>query len=90
MYDFAEADQIELEFYEEMDWQNIVTPIRVHRFAELLTETGYDKDLTQYLIDGFTKGFDIGYHGPLNRKNVSDNIPIKRGLDHIPKCGIRL
>ena len=40
---------------------NLPTPVRVDKLAELLT--GYPKDKFEYIIDGFTNGFRIGYSG---------------------------
>ena len=50
-------------------------------FGNLLKQSGYDPDETNFLIDGFTTGFDIGYEGPTNRQSVSDNIPITIGSE---------
>ena len=46
----------------------------------LLRESKYDKEETSFLMDGFTNGFDIGYEGPENRRDMSKNIPIKEGV----------
>ena len=42
--------------------------------------TQYDKQASEELIKGFTEGFSIGYHGPKNRKSLSNNIPFTRGV----------
>ena len=61
------------------DLENIVTPLNVKKFGEILEETKYNPDETKFLIDGFTTGFDIGYHGTTVRQSYSDNIPITVG-----------
>ena len=38
---------------------------------------GYDRDKSANLIKGFTEGFDIGYRGPTNRQNTSNNLPLR-------------
>ena len=43
----------------------------------LLRNTNYDEDETQFIVDGFTKGFDMGYRGPMKRQDSSSNIPLK-------------
>ena len=43
---------------------------------ELLKESKYDKDKMDYLIQGFNKGFSIGYNGPQNRRDTSENLPL--------------
>ena len=50
-------------------------------YRQLLEETGYDEEKTAILIEGFTKGFDIGYRGPLERRELSRNIPITVGSE---------
>lgn len=39
------------------------TPVKILRLAALLQ--GYDHQIKQYLLDGFTAGFKVGFHGPL-------------------------
>ena len=43
---------------------------------KLLLESGYDTEEREFLVDGFTNGFDLGYRGPTGRQDVSDNIPL--------------
>ena len=45
----------------------------------MLRESKYPADKIQFLIDGFTCGFDIGYTGPEHRKETSPNIPLHIG-----------
>ena len=61
------------------DLPEINTPIDVERYEELLRVSGFDQRKSKYLIDGFKKGFDIGYRGPESRQDVSNNIPISVG-----------
>ena len=58
---------------------DIVTPIDVDELEKLLIETQYDEKRTNKLIEGFRKGFDIGYRGPTNRTDLSNNLPIHIG-----------
>ena len=58
---------------------DVVTPIKVDRYAQLLQESQFDKEKAQILITGFKKGFDIGYRGPVMRKDTSQNIPLTIG-----------
>ena len=69
-----------MDCYQNLDITNIITPIKVNKLKQLLVESNYDKKKTDYLIGGFEKGFDISYHGPINRRDVSDNIPIWKGV----------
>ena len=58
---------------------DIVTPIKIGPYHEMLTSTKYDKIKTDQLIKGFKEGFDIGYRGPMDRKDLADNIPLTIG-----------
>ena len=61
------------------DWKEIKTPIRVQELQQLLQQTKYDKEKSRYLIDGFKNGFDIGYRGPTDRRDLSQNLPFRVG-----------
>ena len=50
--------------YENFDLENICTPFDAERSNELLILSNYNKSETKFLVDGFTKGFDICYTGP--------------------------
>ena len=65
--------------FENLNLQDIVTPIDPVKLRTLLVESNYDKDETEELCTGFEKGFDIGYHGPRQRKDYAHNIPITVG-----------
>ena len=34
---------------------------------------------SSYLVNGFTNGFDLGYRGPEDRRDLSENIPLRIG-----------
>ena len=44
-----------------------------------MEQTNYDRTETEFLLDGFTNGFDIGYRGVENRQSTSKNIPFTVG-----------
>ena len=46
----------------------------------LLVESNYPRMKTQFLVEGFTNGFDIGYRGPTNRRDTSRNLPFQEGV----------
>ena len=62
-----------------MDLVSIVTPVQVDVLKHYLIESNYDKKETEFLTDGFTNGFDIGYEGPTNRHDQAQNLPLKVG-----------
>ena len=66
--------------FENFDLKNIVTPINALRLEELLVGSGYNRNETEFLVKGFTNGFDIGYAGPQVRQHKSRNIPLKCGV----------
>ena len=69
----------DVEEFENFDLQNIITPIDVQAYHELLLRSKYDRDKSNYLLEGFTKGFSIQYRGHRNRRNSAKNIPLTVG-----------
>ena len=65
--------------FKNYDLDAIVTPINTERLKELLDKFKYDKHKTEFLVDGFTNGFDIGYSGPIKRRSRSKNLPFSIG-----------
>ena len=57
----------------------IVTPINVKVYEQLLRSSNYDPAEIDFLVDGFSNGFDIGYEGPKFRTDSAHNIPFKVG-----------
>ena len=57
-----------------MDLENIITPVNVSELENLLVETNYDREETRFLVDGFKNGFDLGYVGPQDIKQKSNNL----------------
>ena len=65
------------------DLEQIVTPVNVALFEQLLVESGYNTNETTYLVNGFTNGFDLEYQGPRDRADVSHNLPFREvGTPH--------
>ena len=53
--------------------------MRPRVLARMLRESNYDKAETDYLVQGFTQGFDLRYGGPKVRKSTSKNLPFSVG-----------
>ena len=62
-----------------MDTDNIVTPINTDLLAELLQEINFDPVKTRKLVKGFRHGFSIGYKGPMERISMTHNLPFRIG-----------
>ena len=62
----------EVLYFENMDLENIVTPVNVNVLEKLLIEAKYDPRETEYLVKGFRNSFDLGYRGP---EDVRINLP---------------
>ena len=45
--------------YENLDLENIVTPVRAEVFRNLLIASGYDSTKTEFLYKGFSGGFEL-------------------------------
>ena len=76
----GEAPNVEV--YTNYDITNVKTPIDVGALKKLLEDTGYNKDKTEYLINGFRNGFRIGYHGPKDRQDTAKNLRLRVGSKH--------
>ena len=61
------------------DLQSIVTPVNPRVLKNLLVQSNYDQQEIDFLVDGFTNGFNIKYDGPTQRTDSSNNIPFKVG-----------
>ena len=47
--------------------------------GRLLYDTGYDKEESEFLVSGFTQGFDLCYRGPTDRRDREANLPFTVG-----------
>ena len=65
--------------YQKHDLENIETAVKPDVLEQLLVETNYDKRETQFVIQGFRKGFDLEYAGPQIRQSTSRNMPFTVG-----------
>ena len=58
----------------------IASPVDYNKLSDLLHKTNYDRNEMEFLIDGFSNGFDLRYQGPTDRRDKSDNIPFTPGV----------
>ena len=61
----------------------MVMPIIADAFEELPIESNYDPSETSFVIEGFRKGFDLGYEGPEKIKITSNNLKFRGVGDEI-------
>ena len=59
--------------------QHIVTPVKVDKLQLLLQQSGYDPIKSNFLLNGFRQGFDIGYRGPTDIKLTAPNLRLTVG-----------
>ena len=69
----------EILYYENFDLTSMVTLVNVKNLAELLCESYYDKKESEFLIQGFTHGFDIGYRGETKIRQTAPNLKFTIG-----------
>ena len=65
--------------FENFDLENIITPVNVQVFEQLLTQAQYDPSEINYLVNGFTNGFSIEYKGDRNVRKLSPNLQLRVG-----------
>ena len=75
----------EVTWCENYDLTNIVTPLDIVNYKNLLVESGYNLEKTQFLVNGFTNSFAIGFQG--NSKDMP--IILKLEWGHILTFGRR-
>ena len=61
------------------DLENIITPVKAQVFRQMLIEAKYDKNETDYLVDGFTNGFSLEYTGDRDTVKTATNLKIRIG-----------
>ena len=57
--------------------------MNVQKLQQLLQQSSYDTKETEFLVNGFTNGFEIGYQGPENIKIKSPNLKFREVGDPI-------
>lgn len=62
---------------------SITTPVKIDEFERLMREADYAEEKIQFLVHGFTKGFQLGYQGPLNGKRFAPNHALRAGNKYI-------
>ena len=73
---------VEPTYFENFNLENIVTPVDVKKFGELLQQLGYDSMKTAHLVEGFMNGFEIGYEGPTEVQIEAENLKLNGLGDH--------
>ena len=68
---------------ESYELTTVVTPVNVSELEKLLKVSTYDSAKSDFLVKGFTEGFDIRYRGEPNQKSTSQNWPFKVGNRNI-------
>ena len=70
---------VEVLMFENFDLSTVATLIDVYAFEALLNEVGYDRERSQFLINGFKNGFDLKYSGPRNITRTALNLKFTIG-----------
>ena len=82
-----DAEGREVLYFENMDLDHVVSPVKVDEFERLLVEACYDDQKTKFLIDGFRNGFSIGYEGISKSKGKLQILNWRLGIKL--NCGTR-
>ena len=70
---------VDILMYENFDLENIVTPVNADALQELLEQTDYNKEKTQFLVNGFKNGFSINYQGAKIVQKTAPNLKLRVG-----------
>ena len=66
-------------YHENYDLISVVTPVKIDKYEQLLKQSKYDREKTEYLVKGLHEGFSIGYDGPEKVKMKSPNLKLTTG-----------
>ena len=69
--------------YHNLNLKDIVSPVNSAKLRELLEATAYNKQETEFLINSFEQGFELGYEGPEFVNLTSPNLKFTIGDDVI-------
>ena len=75
------AEQIQ--YYENFDLESVVTPVDINMLEKLLYESGYDSGKSQFLINSFKHGFNLGYRGPQKVRLTAPNLKLQKSSDRV-------
>ena len=64
---------------ENYDITTINTPVQVEKLHKLICLSNYDSEKTNFLVQRFSEGFDMGYTGPTLRQDTAKNLPFSVG-----------
>ena len=68
-------------YYENYDLTNVVTPVNPDKLKQMLIESNYDEQKTQFLTDGFRNSFSLGYQGKQKIRLKSSNLELRVGSE---------
>ena len=75
---------MELLFFENYDLDSVVSPVEVDTYHKLLQQSGYNPAETNFLVDGFRNGFDIGFRGNITGlRRTAPNLKFRIGNEII-------
>ena len=75
------STQEERTYFENFDLDNVVTPVKVDVYEQLLKQSGYPENKTEFLVDGFKHGFSLGYQGKEKVQITAPNLKLRVGSE---------
>ena len=78
-FTFNLGDSTQTPWFENYDLSNIKTPLNVDVCECLLLQSGYDREKSDYLINGFRYGFSLEYEGNRHVKRTASNLKFRIG-----------
>ena len=62
--------------FENYDLESIITPVNIPVCKRLLERSNFDREKSDFLLKGFTKGFSLEYEGPTRVRKFSPNLKL--------------
>ena len=67
----------EILYYENFNMEDFVSLVKPKILEQMLKQADYDTDEMQFLVDGFTEGFSLGYQGRIDIQVTAPNLKFR-------------
>ena len=73
-FSILQAEEVQWET--NWNWDDIITPVKADKFAQLLRKYGYPESKVQFIENGFTNGFSLKFTGNRKVRRYAPNLKL--------------
>ena len=70
-----------IDYFENFNLSSVQTPVDYYKLEQLLRKTNYDRRESEWLVDSFEHGFELGYEGDREVRKYSPNLKLRIGSE---------